>query len=842
VTSPDWPVLRTYDAAHLDRISLPLGGIGTGTVGLGGRGDLRDFELGNRPGKGFRPEWAFFAVRAESDDRPAQALAVEGPVPVGAYEGAFGSIAPHHGLPRFGECRFDAAYPLGQVGLRDESFPLELTLQGFNPLVLTDAEISSIPVAVLRHRITNVTSSEIRATVAFALSNFIGANGTEDEVGGNRNTFRRADRIAGVTLSAPSLSATAEAAGELTMSVLIPEGSAVSHRTGWDDRRWGNPILDFWDDLMEDGQLSDRTSEALRPVASLASTVTVPANGSVDVTFLLTWRFPNRRAWRSEEYGGINVGEYSDDIVGNAYARRYLDSWQTAVDLVDRLDELERATVETVRAVVESDTPIEIRESALFNLSTLRSPTVFQTEDGEYYGWEGVGDREGSCYGTCTHVWGYEFATSLLFPQIARSFRRTQYARCTDERGLMSFRAGLPAPQYSQTWDLAAADGQMACLVHLYLDWRLSGDDGLLTELWPAARRTLEFCWIPGGWDADRDGVMEGVQHNTMDVEYYGPNPQMGAWYLAALRAAEEMAAAVGDNDFAHSCRALFGSGSQWLDEHLFNGSYYRHEVRPVIDDKDIAAGLRHRSMGASSTAEPDLQLADGCLVDQLVGQYAATLSGLGDLLDPGHVDTALRSVFRRNFQRSFTHHFNHMRSFVLGDEAAVLMCSYDQGKRPVRPFPYFSEAMTGFEYTAATGLLQVGAIAEALEIIAAIRNRYDGERRNPFDEAECGHHYARALASWSAFVTWNDIDYDGRTQTMIIGERAPEGQAFWSSGSAFGTWLPRADSDTRGVLRVLRGELPLSGLTVDGDTHHPPWAVLTSDSPWAVPAGMPPP
>jgi len=404
----------------------------------------------------------------------------------------------------------------------------------------------------------------------------------------------------------------------------------------------------------------------------------------------------------------------------------------------------------------------------------------------------------------------------------------------------MSFRAGLPAGQFSQTWDLAAADGQMACLVHLYLDWRLSGDDGLLTELWPAARRTLEFCWIAGGWDADRDGVMEGVQHNTMDVEYYGPNPQMGAWYLAALRAAEEMAAAVGDDDFAHSCRELFGSGSQWLDEHLFNGSYYRHEVRPVIDEKDIAPGLRHRSMGATSTTEPDLQLADGCLVDQLVGQYAATLSGLGDLLDPGHVDTALRSVYRRNFQRNFTHHFNHMRSFVLGDEAAVLMCTYDQGKRPVRPFPYFSETMTGFEYTVASGLLQVGAIAAALEIIAAIRNRYDGERRNPFDEAECGHHYARALASWSAFATWNDIDYDGRTQTMIIGERAPESQAFWSTGFAFGTWVPRADSDTRGVLRVVRGELPLSSLTVDGDTHQPPSAVLTSDSPWAVPAGIP--
>jgi non-lysosomal glucosylceramidase len=834
VSSPDWPVLRRYDASHLDRISLPLGGVGTGTVGLGGRGDLRDFELGNRPGKGFRPEWAFFAVRAAAGAEPPVALAVEGPVPLERYEGAFGATAAHHGLPRFRDCHFEAAYPLGQVVLGDDAFPLDVTLQGFNPLVFGDTAASSLPTAVLRHRLHNPGDVDVTATVAFALSNFVGANGSSDAVGGNRNTVRTAAELTGVTLSAPGLSADAEAAGEVTMAVLTPPGAAVSTRTGWDDRRWGNPILDFWDDLTEDGRLEDRSSAADRPVASLALEVQVPAGRSIDVTFLLTWSFPNRRAWRSEEYGGINIGEYSDDVVGNAYSVAYPDSWQTAQQVAARLPELERATVATVAAVAEADAPVELVEAALFNLSTLRSPTVFPTADGEYYGWEGVGDREGSCYGTCTHVWGYEFATSLLFAPIARSFRRTQYARSTDDRGLMSFRAGLPADTHARSWGLAAADGQMACLVHLYLDWRLSGDEGLLRELWPAARRSLEFCWIPGGWDADQDGVMEGVQHNTMDVEYYGPNPQMGSWYLAALQAGAEMAAGLGEDDFAARCRRLVDSGAGWLDEHLFNGSYYRHEVRPVLDPADIADGLRHRSMGAVSTTDPDLQLADGCLVDQLVGEYAASVAGLRPLLDPAHVESALLAVHSRNFRSDFTHHFNHMRSFVLGDEAAVLMCTYDEGRRPERPFPYFSEVMTGFEYTAATGLLQVGRTQEGLEIIRAIRDRYDGARRNPFDEAECGHHYARAMASWSAFAHWNGIDYDGRSQTMIIHDRAPAGQAFWSTGSAFGTWQP---TGAGGVLTVVGGELALTTLQVGGTGHRAPSEVLTASTSWAVPA-----
>lgn len=826
----DWPVLTSYDAHHLQRISLPVGGIGTGTIGFGGRGDLRDFELGNRPAKGFRPDVMFVAVRAKTGDNPAQTLLAEGPLPIEDYQGAFGSPAPNHGLPRFARCTFDAAYPFGQARLEDDQFPLTVTAQAFNPLIFGDTETSSLPVAVLRYRLHNPTTQPVSATLAMSMSNFVGSNGTEDATGQNQNRHRSTDSLNGITMTAPGLLPNAEAAGEVTMAMITPPESSLSHRTRWADLTWGGSMLDFWDDLTEDGMLEDRQSEASRPVASLAATADIPAGGTRDISCLITWNFPHRRAWTDS---GSHIGNYSDAVIGNAYSVAHPDSWVTAALVADQLTELERATVDTVTAVVEADAPAALREAALFNLSTLRSPTVFQSAAGDYYGWEGVGDRSGSCHGTCTHVWGYEFATSLLFAPIARSFRTTQYGRCTDDSGLMSFRAGLPVEE-SQSWRLAAADGQMACLVHLYLDWKLSGDDDRLRSLWPAARRSLEFCWIPGGWDADQDGVMEGVQHNTMDVEYYGPNPQMGSWYLAALRATEEMARAVGEENFADQCLQLFRSGSAWLDENLFNGQYFRHEVRPVDDPDKIAPGLRHNSMGTADTVDPDLQLADGCLVDQLVGQYAATLTGLGDLLDREHVRSALRAVYQRNFQHGFGHHFNPMRSYVLGDEAAILMCTYDDDKRPRRPFPYFGEVMTGFEYTAATGLLQIGEIGPAIEIITAIRGRYDGAKRNPFDEAECGHHYARAMASWSAFATWNGIRYSGVERIMSVGERLGTGTAFWSTGSAFGTWHP-ANGDQPGSLRVIGGELPLDRLDVVGLSYRPRTSVLSAGTTWHV-------
>jgi len=391
--------------------------------------------------------------------------------------------------------------------------------------------------------------------------------------------------------------------------------------------------------------------------------------------------------------------------------------------------------------------------------------------------------------------------------------REVEFAHATDEKGLMSFRVHLPLER-AQDFGKAAADGQMGCIMKIYRDWQLSGDGQMLKRFWPHVKRALEFCWIEGGWDADHDGVMEGCQHNTMDVEYYGPNPQMGVWYLGALRAAEEMARHLGEDDFAVTCHRLFEQGKQWIDENLFNGEYYEHQIRPPKDKSEIAPSLLI-GMGAKDPTKPDYQLGSGCLVDQLVGQYMAHVCGLGYLLEPANVRKTLRSIMKYNLREGLYGHFNCMRSFALGDESALLMASYPKD-RPKNPFPYFTEVMTGFEYAAAVGMLYEGQVYNGLKCIENIRDRYDGRKRSPFNEAECGHHYARAMASWAAVLAMTGFSYSGVEKSMTFA--AKDGTFFWSNGYAWGSCT--LERSTRGVeieLSVLQGELTLSRFILRG-------------------------
>lgn len=769
-----FPAVRRYRGAELAHIAMPVGGIGTGCVSLGGRGQLTDWELFNRPAKGFSPD-SFFCVRTSGADG-VHTRVLEGSLLDGEFAGHQGSPSALHGLPRFRTAEFAAAYPFGAVSLTDPSMPVEATLRVHNPLVPGDAEASGIPMAVYRVRLRNVSASPVTASVCGSLQNVAGRRPGGDVPAGN--TFERVE-LDGATAvlghTSPDVPSGHEAWGTLALAAV---GDPVSSsRLTWASRSWGDSLLHFWDDLEADGQLDEPDEGARVPTGSLVVTKELPAGASAEFTFLLAWHFPNRRGWTHRFQGPPDYG-HSDDTVGNHYAGRFTDAADVVRAVTPHLAEYEQRTLAYVEAVTASDLPPVVQDAVLSNAAVLKSPACFRIADGTFLAWEGCNADHGSCHGSCTHVWNYQYALEQLFPALAWTMREVEFVHSLDERGLMSFRAGLPLAAEGTGWGVAAADGQMGAIVRCHRTWRLTGRDDLLAEYWPGVRRAMEFAWIPLGWDADRDGVMEGCQHSTTDVEYFGPSGTNQSWYLAALAACAEMADAVGDSEFSAYCRGLLGRGASWTDAELFNGEYYEHRVLPPGSADRIADGLRIRyagdnpDVGSDDLVRPDLQIGSGCVTDQLAGHALALQCGLDDGLDRSHTRKALTSIVRYNHREEFHSHFNHLRSFALGSEHGLLNCTYPRGNRPPRPFPYCSEVWTGLEYTAAVALALYGEPALAEHTVADVRERYDGRRRNPFDEVECGSHYVRSMASFGLLHAWSGTVVDASAREIRVAPR----------------------------------------------------------------------
>ncbi len=800
---------RRFQGRQLRMISFPLGGVAAGSIGLGGRGQLVDWEIFNRPNKGFRPAYAFGSIWAQSGGGKPVARVLESRIlaPFEGQDGLGSNNVP--GLSRLESATFTGEYPLARIDFEDSALPVKVELEAFSPFIPHEPDDSGLPVAILRYRVTNPGLSAATVGIAFSIENPVntkadnGGAARQKSSEGRRNKYLSEDGIAGLVMDNPALLPEDPIAGEFVLAARVDGGAEVSHWEGWPAGRWWNAPLHFWDRFSKTGDLGTQP-EPHNSVGVLCLKRTIAAGHSASFEFLLGWRFPNRTpdwiGWAAPEGEGKTV-------IGNSYAARFTGAWEAVSYTAAHLKDLEARTRMFTNTLRESTLPAAVKEAASSNLSTLASTTCFRTADGEFHAFEGSDDTQGCCFGNCTHVWNYETATTHLFPSFAHSLRRSAFGYSMDDAGAIHFRQLLPDGKARSGF--AAADGQMGQIIHAWLDWKISGDEVLLRASWPRVKRALEFAWVSGGWDANRDGVMEGVQHNTYDVEFYGPNPMCGIYYLGALRAGEEMARAAGDAESALTYMKLFEQGSRWIDANLFNGEYYVQKVRGF--QKDEIAGNLRSEMGSENTEKPEYQVGGGCLADQLIGQYLAEVGGIVPLVSPENIRRTLRSIYRYNYKPTLKDHDNVERTYALNDEAAVVVCDYGKAERPEIPFPYYAEAWTGQEYLVAALMMNWGMVKEGVECVENIRSRYDGEKRNPWDEPECGHHYARAMSSWSTIGALSGFRFDGVNAAVVAAPRISRDnfRCFWATGTGWGTFsLVRRNEGTRFTMKVLTGTL----------------------------------
>ncbi len=780
--------LREFTGPALAQVAFPLGGIGTGMVSLGGRGNLQDWEVWNKPNKGGRLELTFFALRVQPQGGPAVSRILERQY-LPPFTG-FAGFAPGGyqlpGVTRFPEVVFRGEYPLAWVDFQDRQFPVKVRLEAFNPFIPLNVADSSIPGAIFRYTMTNPRQHPVDVSLLAVMQNPVGvmaAGETEParQVDETLNSYRESDGLRGLYFTAPGV---AWQHPHFGTAALTTDWPAVDVQTRLDRGGWWDRAHRLWDEFTATGRLTPlvehthgqplNTARDKRrgECGALCLRLTLPPGASRTLPVYLHWHHPNTTLWA----GMFPAG---DSIPVRTYvANQFEDAWDAARYTQRNLPRLEAETRRWHATLFESSLPAPVLDAVSSQMSIIRSPTVLRLADGNLYAWEGCGDQGGCCHGNCTHVWNYEQALAFLFPALERTMRRIDFGPNMKPDGAMQFRCHAPAGALNSTWPThPCVDGQMGNVIQAYRDWQLSGDDAFLRELWPNVKRALEYAWTaPNGWDPDKDGVMEGCQPNTYDIEFYGPNTMLGSCYLGALRAAEEMARYLGDAAKAAEYRAVYESGRARTETELWNGEYFFQKVE-VLPGREIppnliapaARGERHET-----GAVPKYQYGDGCLADQLLGQLCSHVAGLGHILDPSQVRRALQAVFNHNFRDPIGGFDNVQRVYALQDEAGLLLCSWPRGNRPALPFVYSDEVWTGIEYQVAAHLIYEGLVQEGLRVVAAVRNRHDGVRRNPWNEFEAGWHYARALASWSLIPALSGVRYSAVEQSLTFAPKLP--------------------------------------------------------------------
>ena len=441
--------------------------------------------------------------------------------------------------------------------------------------------------------------------------------------------------------------------------------------------------------------------------------ITLGPKGEKTFIFVLTWHFPNHPN-------------------GHVYASTFADANAVASYILDNKDRLISDTKKWRDTYYDSTMPVWLLDRLQMPASTLSTDTCEWWKNGRFWAYEGVG----CCHGTCSHVWNYEHAMARLFPEIERSVREVQDVGVAwHEDGVIGHRGE------NSTY---VADGQAGTILKFYREHQTSADAEFLKRNYPKIKKALEYLIIQ---DANDDGLIENSQPNTYDIEFFGANTFVGSLYLGALRAGEEMAIEMNDAEFAAKTRKIFESGKKLSVERLYNGEYF-------IQTVDLAK-------------YPNNQYATGCLADQLFGQGWAHQVGLGYIYPQPNVKSALVSIWRYNWAPTIAaQNEAHPpeRWFLFPNEPGLFICTWPKsthlGGGSVR---YRDEVWTGIEYQVAGNMVWDGMLDEALVIVRAAHERYSPEKkRNPYNEVECGGHYARAMASWGVFTALSGFEYHG--------------------------------------------------------------------------------
>jgi uncharacterized protein (DUF608 family) len=818
---------ETYKGEYLNRLAFPIGGIGAGMICLEGTGAISHVSIRNRP-EIFHEPAMFAAINVKGFKNGAKVI--EGPVPEwkvfgrrGAGNGDGGST---YGLPRFSDAKFTTAFPFGTVDLQDNDIPLKIKITGWSPFIPTDEDNSSLPVGCMEYHFENTSKQTINAIFSFNSKNFLLSDKeAENNIQPIRNGFILQQKG---TNDKPHL--------QSSFALFTDDSNTVVDHC-WFRGGWWDPVTMAWNDV-RDGNVNSRPPvEKDAPGASLFVPFSLAPGATKKVSLMIAWYTPLTTLHIGEVMkdekkdcnpeSGCCAGP-SDVGVENGkknpspdYSPWYSSKFDNIIEVSDywrkNYADLYKKTTLFSNSFYNSTLPPEVIEAVAANLTIIKSTTVLRQYDGRLWSWEGCSDDNGCCSGSCTHVWNYAQAMPHLFPTLERSLRNTEFCENQNNAGHQVFRANLPISPAKHDFH-AAADGQLGGIMKVHRDWRISGDSKWLAKIYPMVKVSMDYCIKT--WDPKNKGVVEEPHHNTYDIEFWGPDGMCTSFYLGALKSMMEMGGFLKKDVTKY--KDLYEKGRKFIETKLFNGEYFIQK----IEYKELNAPnpATAKSFGGAYSEEaitllqkegPKYQYGTGCLSDGILGAWIGRMCAIEDFIDPEKITSHLLAVHKYNLKKDLSEHANPQRpSYALGKEGGLLLCTWPKGGKLSLPFVYSDEVWTGIEYQVASHLMLMAKVEEGLDIVRYCRDRYDGRVRNPFNEYECGHWYARAMSSYGLLEGLTGVRYDAVDKTLYIDSRLGDFTSFLSTATGFGNVSLKAGKP---VLKTVYGKIEVAKIIISG-------------------------
>jgi uncharacterized protein (DUF608 family) len=810
------PYKRKYNSAYtgqnLNRVAFPIGGIGAGMFCLEGTGAISHMSVRNNPDV-FNEPGMFAAISIKGIPNGAKVL--EAKVPAwkkfgNRDAGLGGTGGATWGLARFESAEFNARFPFADIALFDKDIPLHVDIKGWSPFVPTDADSASLPVGGLEYHFKNTGSKSQDCIFSYNSRNFMEQPGAKNSIKAIKNGF---------VLSAEGTKEDPQKQGDF--AIYTDDAHTIVDHC-WFRGGWFDGLTMAWKTIRNHETKNNPAVDGGAPGASLFVPFTLKPGEEKTIRLMLAWYVPNTKLHMGDVAPEDKARVDADPLLKYHkpwYSSKFSNIEDVANYWTSNYTDLRKKTKLFTDSFYKSTLPPEVTEAIAANLTILKSPTVLRQYDGRFWAWEGTGDSWGSCHGSCTHVWNYAQAVSHLFPSLERSLRDTEFNESQNAEGHQMFRSNLPITRVVHNFH-AASDGQLGGIMKVHREWRISGDTEWLKSIYPKVQTSLDYCIKT--WDPKGNGVIQEPHHNTYDIEFWGPTGFATSFYLGALNSFITMGKALGKN--VNRYETLYAKGKKYMENELYNGEYFHQKIEwkelqapDPTKVQSFATGYTPEARTVLEKEGPKYQYGTGVLSDGVMGGWLSRMCGLGDPLDKAKTTNHLKAVHQYNFKANLHEHSNPQRpTYAIGDEGGLLLCSWPKGGMLSLPFVYSNEVWTGIEYQVASHLMLMGEVQKGLDIVRACRDRYNGEVRNPFNEYECGHWYARAMSSYGMIEGLTGVRYDAIDKNLHIDSRIGDFTSFLSTATGFGTVTLKA-----GVphLDVVYGKIPVNKVIVSGVT-----------------------